>query len=94
MPKSRNRTIKKKNKVRIYYKVPTELAALTRPIKGEITINIIMIAMMAAMVGVTIYTYVQSKKQQDNTPEVKSRIIKKQNENTAKFIDFLNQRRK
>ena len=94
MPKSRNRKIKKKNKVRIYYKVPTELAALTRPIKGEITINIIMIAMMAAMVGVTIYTYVQSKKQQDNTPEVKSRIIKKQNENTAKFIDFLNQRRK
>ena len=94
MPKSRNRKIKKKNKVRIYYKVPTEFAVLTRPIKGEIAINIIMIAMMAAMVGVTIYTYVQSKKQQDNTPEVKSRIIKKQNENTAKFIDFLNQRQK
>ena len=94
MPKSRNRKIKKKNKVRIYYKVPTELAALTRPIKGEIAINIIMIAMMAAMVGVTIYMCVQSKKQQDNTPEVKSRIIKKQNENTAKFIDFLNQRQK
>ena len=94
MPKSRNRKIKKKNKVRTYYKVPTEFAVLTRPIKGEIAINIIMIAMMAAMVGTVVHMYIQSEKQQDNTPEVKSRIIKKQNENTAKFIDFLNQRQK
>lgn len=92
MPKSRNRKIKKKNKVRTYYKVPTELAALTRPIKGEIAINIIMIAMMAAMVGCVIYTYTQSEKQ--NTSDIKSSIIKKQNETTARFIDFLNQRRK
>ena len=66
--------------------------ALTRSIKGEVVINIIMIAMMAAMVGVMIYTYAQSEKQ--NTSEIKSSVIKKQNENTAKFIDFLNQRRK
>ena len=92
MPKSRNRKIKKKNKVKTYYKVPTELAALTRPIKGEVVINIIMIATMLAMVGGMIYTYAQSEKQ--NTSEIKSSVIKKQNENTAKFIDFLNQRQK
>ena len=92
MPKSRNRKIKKKNKVRTYYKVPTELAALTRPIKGEVAINIIMIAMIAAMVGTVIYTYTQSENR--NTSEIKSSVIKKQNENTAKFIDSLNQRQK
>lgn len=92
MPKSRNRKIKKKNKVRAYYKDSQELIALTRSIKGEGAINIIMIATMLAMVGGMIYTYAQSEKQ--NTSEIKSSIIKKQNENTAKFIDFLNQRRK
>ena len=92
MPKSRNRKIKKKNKVRTYYKVPTELAALTRPIKGEVAINIIMIVMIAAMVGTVIYTYTQSENR--NTSEIKSSVIKKRNENTAKFIDSLNQRQK
>ena len=92
MPKSRNRKIKKKNKVRTYYKVPTELAALTRQIKGEVAINIIMIVMIAAMVGTVIYTYTQSENR--NTSEIKSSVIKKRNENTAKFIDSLNQRQK
>ncbi len=94
MPKSRNRKIKKKNKVRTYYKVPTELAALTRPIKGEIAINIIMIAMMAAMVGTVIHMYIQSEKQQDKTSEIKFNITEEQNANIAKFKDVLNQRRK
>lgn len=94
MPKSRNRKIKKKNKVRIYYKVPTEFAVLTRPIKGEIAINIIMIAMMAAMVGIVIHMYIQSEKQQDKTSEIKFNITEKRNANIAKFIDFRNQRRK
>lgn len=94
MPKSRNRKIKKKNKVRTYYKVPTEFAVLTRPIKGEIAINIIMIAMMAAMVGTVIHMYIQSEKQQDKTSEIKFNITEKQNAKIAKFIDFRNQRRK
>ena len=94
MPKSRNRKIKKKNKVRIYYKVPTEFAVLTRPIKGEIAINIIMIAMMAAMVGTVVHMYVQSEKQQDKTSEIKFNITEEQNTNTVKFIEFLNQRQK
>ena len=94
MPKSRNRKIKKKNKVRTYYKVPTEFAVLTRPIKGEIAINIIMIAMIAAMVGTVIHMYIQSEKQQDKTSEIKFNITEKQNANIAKFIDFRNQRRK
>ena len=93
MPKSRNRKIKKKNKVRTYYKVPTELAALTR-IKGEIAINIIMIAMMAAMVGTVVHMYIQSEKQQDKTSEIKFNITEKQNAKIAKFKDFLNQRQK
>ena len=93
MPKSRNRKIKKKNKVRIYYKVPTEFAVLTR-IKGEIAINIIMIAMMAAMVGTVVHMYIQSEKQQDKTSEIKFNITEKQNANIAKFKDVLNQRRK
>lgn len=93
MPKSRNRKIKKKNKVRIYYKVPTELAVLTR-IKGEIAINIIMIAMMAAMVGTVVHMYIQSEKQQDKTSEIKFNITEEQNANIAKFKDVLNQRRK
>jgi Pyruvate/2-oxoacid:ferredoxin oxidoreductase gamma subunit len=90
MPKSRNRKIKKKNKVRTYNKVPTELVALTR-IKGEITINIIMIAMMAAMVGTVIHMYIQSEKQQDKTSEIKFNITEKQNAKIAKFIDFRKQ---
>ena len=93
MPKSRNRKIKKKNKVRIYYKVPTELAVLTR-IKGEITINIIMIAMMAAMVGTVVHMYIQSEKQQDKTSEIKFNITEEQKANIAKIKDVLNQRRK
>lgn len=94
MPKSRNRKIKKKNKVRAYYKDSQELIALTRPIKGEVVINIIMFATMLAMVGGMIYTYAQSEKQQDKTSEIKFNITEKQNANIAKFIDFLNQRRK
>ena len=94
MPKSRNRQIKKKNKARTYYKVPTEFAVLTRPIKGEIAINIIMIAIMAAMVGTVIHMYIQSEKQQDKTSEIKFNITEKQNAKIAKFKDVLNQRYK
>lgn len=94
MPKSRNRKIKKKNKVRIYYKVPTEFAVLTRPIKGEIALKIIMVAMMAAMVGTVIHMYIQSEKQQDKTSEIKFNITEKQNAKIAKIKDVLNQRRK
>ena len=94
MPKSRNRKIKKKNKVRTYYKVPSELTTLTGSIKGEIAINIIMIAMMAAMVGTVIHMYIQSEKQQDKTSEIKFNITEEQNAKIAKFIDFRNQRRK
>lgn len=89
MPKSRNRKIKKKNKVRIYYKVPSELT-----IKGEIALKIIMIAMMVAMVGTVVHMYVQSEKQQDKTSEIKFNITEKQNANIAKFKDVLNQRQK
>lgn len=92
MPKSRNRKIKKKNKVRASYKVSTELVVLTRPIKGEIALNIIVIAMMTAIAGTVVYMSTKLEKQQDKISEVKSSISEKQNANTTKFINYMNNR--
>ena len=93
MPKSRNRKIKKNNKVKYYPKKLNVEVDINKLTVKERIITTLCIMSMLGMTGVMGYFFIQDKKSQKviTVSEINAVRQKIQNANTVNFIDTFHQ---